>query len=328
MSVEELYAKATSLIDTHNSNFPSVGDNPTTGPASHPPGYVSTHKFIQHLKLLGGTTDNRLKGMSHEDILECMEVTGPIQPRLLAKDIAKIFRDKEEPSLNAIFTASPRLVERMTITELITQFNANSTAIRTRTCYIAKRLDEISKGQPFLVYPDDSGKPDVQVSTALLEDLCNGLSPMTEVPYKDGIQKVYKVYDQYTQYLPENPLYPRRGLRAGETCDQTLRSWSGVERRVRQLICIAVTSGELVINLDRAHNIIDVAISSDAWTSLVRRYPKAAVKFASLERAGSLPSLLLDSTQTTGNQLAEGKKVASWHQVNSMLNPERKDHNG
>ena len=305
MAVIELLDSVRVLISNHNVNFEPVDSH------EHQPGWIKIDKFFQNLKIFGSHTEDDLKSMSYEDILCCMEVIGSMKPMGLAKAIAKVFRGKDErPGLTTSYI-SERTVQRLTLRELIERYDINSSAVRTRTCLIAKRLDEISKGQRFLVFPDDTGKPDIDFSVSLLEELCAGQTSMSEVAYNGDVRHVFKIYEAMASYVAENPLYPGRPLRVGETCDQTLRSWAGVPKNVRQLIYMAVKSGDLLVSIDRSHAIMDLAISGGdtALSTLRQRYPRVSIKFDAAEKIGDLPKLLLELSQSTGNPFATGKKV-------------------
>src|SRR5687767_548001 len=88
MDVKELFGAAQALIASHNEAFSSPDEA----------GFVDEGSFLSKIKLMGGTTPERLKSLSYEDILKALpsfDFNGgkSIQPVALAKDIAKVWRD-------------------------------------------------------------------------------------------------------------------------------------------------------------------------------------------------------------------------------------------
>lgn len=311
MSVESLYEAATDLIKQHNSHL-----TPSNIEDRDPDGHVNPVSFISRLKIFGGTSEDRLKGMSYEDILDCMEVTGPIKPKLLAKDVAKLFRGKDDPAAQLRERAtqaylSKRRVEQMDLTELFSNYNPHTTAVSARTCPVAARISEMSKGRPCLVFVDEqAGTVNVELSVKLLVDSLTmpSYTPLGEVVTPTGVKKTFRVYERPFHLLQENPLYPGRPLRLEDVCDQTGRSWAGVDRRVKQLVWLAVKHGHLIVTIDRAHDVLDIAVGDNAMSKLEQRYPKAAVKFREAESTGALPQLFISQSQTQ-SPFAGGRKV-------------------
>lgn len=283
MSVEELFDAVIALLEQHNK---AVGDF----------GKVDTTEFILAVKASGTTTPETLKSLSHEQILDCLPVAKlangkEIKPTVLAKSIAKIWRaginDGEESLATTPSVVSEKKASKMTLPELVACFDPEDF-----TNAVGKRLSEISKCQAFIVY--DSGRSvNVQATCYLLSEIKKGFEGRKVYEGKE----VFKIGDLPCNYAEENPLYPGRPLRPDGTCDQTNRSWEGVPKNVRQLIFLAVKSKEIEVNspggIDRANNVLDLAMSSTAFTSIKARYFKAGIEFDRLEKLGQLPPLLI-----------------------------------
>ena len=134
---EEKISNAIALIVEHNE---AIGQDEL---GNTNPGYIDPNEFTMCLKASGGTSEERLKGFSYEDILTCLpKVKTPsgleAYPRVVAKEIAKIFRGNDNVENRPI---SRRRTERMTLKELVENFDPEED-----TSPIAKRLKEVSKG--------------------------------------------------------------------------------------------------------------------------------------------------------------------------------------
>jgi len=70
---------------------------------------------------------------------------------------------------------------------------------------------------------------------------------------------------------------------------------------------------QLKTSLEQAHNVLDIALSSDAFDKLSKRYQKAAVRFTELEEQDNLPKLkiqLRNVIASKGNRpFDDGRKV-------------------
>jgi len=264
---------------------------------------VDPDGFIQNLKIAGGTSPERLRSMSYEEILNCMEVVGPIKPIALAKGVAGIFRGKEEPERSGYVSA--RRVERMTTDELVAAFDPEEPGSP-----VGKRLAELARGRPFVVF--SAGRTlDVPTTQRLLRELKQGFNPIDTVVMGQDVRRVYVLGQLPPNLANENPLYPDRALRPGDVCDQTSRSWEGVPHEVRQLVRLAVVNtGEIKVTIDKAHDVLDMALQRDAASQFRTRYLKAAVLYDDLAKTGSLPSLKVPlGTPGSGNPFTGGARV-------------------
>lgn len=245
------------------------------------PGFIDTEKFISNIKACGGTSEERLKSFSYEEILSCLPITEGIKPIILAKHIAKVFRDKEENR-----PISGKKAEKMSSRELLENFDPSEENL------ISKKLKEISKGEPFLVY--SSGRAvDIEISLALLDEIKQGFGGRRTTITKDGeIKEVLPVGFIPENYADENPLYKNRPLRPDGTCDQTNRSWNGISLEIRQFIRTAIDTGEISeINLDKAHDLMDMAVNPEALFRFKKRYQRTAIEFEKLKSLNKLPIL-------------------------------------
>lgn len=280
MSLQEKFESARTLLSEHNA---ALGESTI--------GKIDADEFIQNIKLAGGTTEERLKGFSYEDILQCMVLNHKqgIKPVALAKDIAKIFRGKDEGSAEKdTRPVTAKKADRMSLKELIEAYDCEES-----TNPVGKRLKEISRGEKFIVF--DTGRiVDVETSLKLLREVKDGYSARENIEVNGDIKEVHAVGDIPDNFVDENPLYRNRPLRPDGTCDQTNRSWNGVSTKVRQLIRVAIDTGVLKdISFERVHDIMDLVMEDKAFEKLSKRYPSAAVEFKKLEGLGKLPTLKL-----------------------------------
>jgi hypothetical protein len=293
MGTDEKFASVRALIAEHNS---AIGEGK--------PGTIDIEKFISNVKLAGGTNDDRLKRMSYEDILACFwdmpGFEGHVKPVALAKDIASVFRGREESTKSV----SPKRVATMSPRELVEAFDPTDS-----DSPVAKRLRELSKGEKFVVY--SAGRTvDVGTTLKLLDEVRQGFKGRSSIIVGGEVKAVFDIGDLPDAFVDENPLYPGRPLRPDGTCDQTGRSWDGIPLKIRQLVWVAVDLGLLKVSIETAHNTLDLALNPGGFELLQARYQQAAVKLGELEKIGNPPSLRISlQKRSTGAALRDGKKV-------------------
>lgn len=286
MAIQDKFDAALALIKEHND---VIG-----GPEK--PGYVDPDKFISCIKAAGGTTEDRLKNFNYEEITPCMPKTDGITPLALVKDIAKIFRGKDAVVKEENRPISGKKADRMTRRELVECYDPTESDNA-----VGKRLREISKGEKFIVF--STGRTvDVDTTVKLLDEIKNNFPGRTDITVGEEIKPTYAVGEVPDNYVEENPLYRNRPLRPDGTCDQTGRSWAGIPLRTRQLIRVAMDIRLVDVNLELAHQIMDIALADDGFNKLRLRYRQAAVKFDEYDKEGTLPKLRL----ILGNKAASG----------------------
>lgn len=273
--LEEKYNAALSLLEEHNKALGGLDQ----------PGTIDPQQFLNCIKASGGTSEERLKALSYEDILVCLPETNGVKPVIIAKALAKIFRGKDE----SISTEEKRPVSKSKASKLSTEELLQHYDPEDGDSTIATRLKELSRGYKCIVFTDEK-EVDVLTSKKLLSEIRKGFSGRESIEVNDKTYKVYHVGEIPDNYVDENPLYPGRPLRPDGTCDQLNRSWEGVPLNIRQFIRIAINSNELKIDREKAHDILDLALNKDL-KSLRRRYSKAALAFDELEKTGDLPKL-------------------------------------
>jgi hypothetical protein len=284
--VQQLYDAALSVVNQHNEVVGS--DNP---------GFVNTDQFMTCLK---GTVGVNIRQIRYEDVLACLpEFQGPngaIKPIPLAKAIVQAIR-KGEPSEvvdpvnvgDSVSYVSPKKAERMSNKQLIDNFEPDEPDNA-----VGVVLQRKSKGQPFLVY-SEGRQLDREASLTLFNEV--KLGHVGRTVYKG--KKVYKIGELPDNLVPENPLYRNTPLRPDGTCTQTNRSWEGVPQNVRQFVAFAAEyEGGIDVTtppngIQRAHDIIDIAVSSDAMKRFEERYQEIMVEFREAEKRGELPKLLI-----------------------------------
>jgi hypothetical protein len=238
---------------------------------------VDFDKFLKELKAAGGTTDETLSECSWED-LKSMGL-----PSLVAKQIAKVFRqsDKSEPRVITTGRASA-----MTPKELMEHYTPSDP-----DSAVAQRLKSMSNGKRFIIFNDDKSVNTV-VSVQLLQEIKDGY-PERETYFLEGIpREVYAIGDRPDNLADINPLYPKRILRPDGTCDQTNRSWSDVPDQIRCIVLLGVTqTKEINVTYETAQNIMDIVVSEDAEKRITQRYAKAFVLYERLKKENNLPSL-------------------------------------
>lgn len=312
MVVVDKYESARAILNEHNA---VLGD-------SHP-AIVDVAKTIDNIKSMGGTTDDALKQLRYEDIVECISIGGTnwpkpdsIKPILLAKRLATAFRGKEEEPkshltnqlLSDVPGSLPKVnVGMLTLEQLISAYDPADSDGK-----IGTRLRKESKGKPFIVFK--SGRiVDVPTSVMLLKELKDGYEPRANVLVGSQVFDIHPVGFIPNNFAEENPIYVGRPLRPGDTCDQLNRSWAGVSTEVRQFIRILldyeVPKGQ-TLTLDKAHTLLDRAINT-TLADLMVRYGNAAVAFQKLSDQGKLPRLKVELNNQSSRPFDGGVKVSA-----------------
>lgn len=276
MSHELKIDRAKAVIAEHNKGLPDGVEA------------VDAEAFLHELRKLGGTTDDGLKACSWEDL----EQAG--LPRLLAKQVARIFREGNDEDRSKPITEKVAL--GMTPRELIEHYDP-----RDPENAVGKRLLDLSKGKRFVVFNDD-GAVRVGESVKLLEEVRSDHPERDHFTIDGRPRKTYRVGERLPETADENPLYAGEMLRPDGTCTRTDRDWSTVPHDVRVLVFLAAAkSGEIRVNsLDDAHRVIDLASTPDAADQIRKRYPVSSVLFDELEREGKLPTLKVRRGGTAG----------------------------
>lgn len=280
-------------------------------------GYVDTEKFTNLLKAYGAVTEDDLKKLSWENILDILVPTfaqkPEVLPKLLAEKIANIFREKtgETPQDDKKRPVSTKKAERMTPRELVESFDPEEF-----DSPVGQRLRSVSRGEPFIVF-SQGRLLDVDTTFRLLMEVKQGYEGCKSVDVGGVIKPIYKIGELPDAYADENPIYEGRPLRPDGTCDQTGRSWAGVDLKVRQFVRVAVEKGFIKRNIDAAHDTLDRALQSDALKTLRKRYVEVSLAFDELEKTGKLPLLRIPlRTQkeaakgVPARPFDDGKKVA------------------
>lgn len=273
MSIQDKFDRALALIQEHNE---AIG-------GENQPGFVNPEKFTSCIKVQGGTTEERLKKFRYEDILQCLPEHEGVKPVLLAKDIAGVFRDTIDASEKQ--PVVPKKVKDMSIKALVEAFDPED-----HTNKVGKRLAEIAKNQAFVVF--SFGRTvDVDTTVALLMEIKQGY-PGRDIMNVNGTpKKVYKLGELPSNFAEENPFY-KRPLRPDGTCDQTNRSWAGIDQEVRQFVRVAVEKGDIKSDVEAIHHTLDLILNAnDPLNALRIRYPQTSVKFDQLKELDNLPKL-------------------------------------
>ena len=313
MTLQDKFSAALAILAEHNTAIGGVDK----------PGYVNPDAFFEALKMMGATTEDRLKRLQYEEILECFPTSGPVKPKLIAKDIAKVFRGNTEVGDSAPKSAqgevrpvSAKKANYLSPRELLYFFDPEEP-----TNPVGTRLNQISKGDSFIVY--ESGITlDVDSSLQLLNEIKQGFKGRKDFLVNGIVKPVFKVGELPDNFVDENPLYVGRPLRPDGTCDQTNRSWEGVSSEVRQIIRL-ITEGKNV-SFDDAHKFLDFAHGLDPMSTLRNRYRDASLKFDSLASTGGLPTLKIllgkeeEGQENSPRPFGQGKQVV-WQKVPAYI---------
>lgn len=282
MTYDKKVAKAQSIIEAYNSSLPETSKK-----------QILVDEFFYQLREAGGTTAEALALCTWEDIEDFGEkavrdhgANFPF-PKLLARQIAKIFRGKDKSSKPAYL--SRHIVDRMDLQELVGNYDPKipNEFVKDR---LAKIVTKSGAPKPCLVFTD-SGTLNKNATLRCVEDIVAGY-PAVEMVIIGGIPyKTYIVGDRPESLIDENPLMPGHALVGAEQlCHLTYRSWKEISLDLRQIIYLALTETK-EIQIDspsKIHDIFDLV--SDRQKITVRCH-KAVILFKEKKRNGSLPSL-------------------------------------
>lgn len=282
---QEKLDAAVSAINQHNA---ALGD----GEKPH----VNPGDFVSCIKSSGGTSEDRLRRFSYEDILDCLPNHNGIKPKVLAREIADIFRGKVENVQESVAYISLKKAEKMTLQQLVETLDPED-----HTNAVGERLRKISKGEPFVVF-ESGRKVDVTATIKLLEEIKAGYSGRQVYEVQGIHKKVFRLGELPDSYVDENPIYIGRPLRGDGTCDQLNRSWTGVSLVIRQFIRLLADGKSIDLSgkggREKAHEILDIAIRPDAMEFLRRRFAAESVLFDELAAHGKLPLLKVPLTKS------------------------------
>lgn len=236
--------------------------------------------FQQKLAEIGGTTDELRSHCTWENLEGCG------LPKLIAKAVAKIFREKERSDKPAK-PLSKNKAENATPEQLVAAYDPENSDNP-----VGKRLQQISNGQPFLIFNPDKATINTQASAQLLRELKDGLPPRDSFTVDGRPQIIYSVGEKPNHFAEINPLYPNEILRSGE-CAKTGLNWGMVSQEAKILVYLAVAETDNINSpdVDQAYRIFEVASQEDGANNLRVRYQSASVLYDELEGKGELPSL-------------------------------------
>lgn len=262
--------RAESLVAEFNKSLPNLA--------------IPEGELTNHLKNQGAINEAALAFVTEDDLKAI-----PSIPAILARQIVASFKEKtsteEKPN-----HVSAKQADRMRFEQLLGNYNPDNQDA------VSRKLGDLSKGQPFIVFLPEGGV-DVVTSTNLLKEIRAGFNarPNGTIEVKGTYHKIYKIGENPDVEFEENPIYPGRPLRPDGTCDQLNRSWGGVEKKVRQFLWIGVhETREIPITIDKAHDLLDKILqgdSRDRLLNLQRRFQKTALRFQELSEDSRLPSL-------------------------------------
>lgn len=272
MSYDKKIAKARELLISYKESIKNSNDGESSGA-------FDVQDFFTKLKNIGCINEDLLSEATWEDITDCGI------PKILARKIAKIFREKETRYF------SKKDVADMSLEELLEKYNPYKKSENE----ITKRLQDISEGLPFLIF-DDSGKLLCRESAKCLKDIEDGYES-NDIFVVDGVPyKTYPVFESPPKILDENPLFPGEALRGSDQlCGRTMRSWKTFSHRHRALLRVALGTKELKLrDYSSIHDLFDSLLPIDEKGReeyISRRYPKAFLRYKELCASSNTISL-------------------------------------
>jgi len=260
MSYQSRLDAALAAITDHNN---SVGESADK---------IDCDTFVANLKKMGGTSEAALAACTWEDLEHCGI------PRILARSISGIFRDRTEPDDDPVKDAA-----RLKPEELVAKYDLND----PYSPY-GKRLKSITHDK-FVIIED--GKINIGASQKELRRIMDGFASRDQINVKGQVLKTYRIGEKPGRCVGEHCIY---GTPLDEDgCSDKGVAWGSLSLPVQQLLNIAVfDTKELQPNRYEEFDLFDM-VSGKEFNHLALRYPKAAVKFQELENLGDLPRLAI-----------------------------------
>lgn len=308
---EQKLAACKSLIETFNQAAPEEKR-------------INFDKFRDELIRIGGVSDEALKEVSWEDLGDLLvanesDTMSLTIPRLLAKQIAKVFRSKADPEPGyAIGGDISKIAELLTpVTSLSDDELIEKYSVSQPNGPAAKELKSRYGVKPILVFDireSASGVFDKEATKKHLAMVAEGLPVSSEYyVYPDGTEvpllEVGKKLDVVLEICPIH----KSTLQSGR-CSQCRQPWTNISLKTKQLVAIATELG--LVDSDPAARAACVGIYStatlvDGFGQLSKLYPEALREFRNRERDGDLPKLVSrvqTSSEKSSNPFKSGHR--------------------
>lgn len=288
MSYESKVQAARTLLEQHNTN---VSDD------NHK---VDIDGFFNKLAAAGGTTEDALSEATWEDI----ENAG--LPRLLARKVAGIFREKPKEESQETGYVSKKKAESMSLRELLVAYDK-----KEPDNPVGDVLARKSKGARILVFVD--GQLDIDASIDELVAVRDGHQDRARVKVGTQWVSTFAVGDSPDCWFDVNPLFPTEALRPGDKCSRTGESWKNIPIEIRQFVLLAVRDTRELTKLTvaDARRLIRSIKSDDGYIDLFGDYPETTQLFGQMKAKGELPSLKMSNAKFNVN--GSGKRQDPFH---------------
>ena len=262
------------------------------------PQWVNGDIFIANLKALGAVNEADLNSLKWEQVLKCLEHAqnekgSAMPPQKLAEKIAAVgvFREEKDGVVEATPSrVSAKKADKMSLKELCAALDPEEP-----NNPVGKRLTEIARGRPFIIY--ESGRiVHIDGTFSQISALKAGHPAVDAAVVNGRPVKVWKLGELPDNFADENPLYPNRPLRPDGTCDQTLRSYSGIPKDVRQFLRVALNMGAKrggfdINSIKDANDHMDEALGGLA---ALQKYNRVSIEFEDLAKKNKLPDLQIE----------------------------------
>jgi hypothetical protein len=239
---------------------------------------INVDSVLKQIRKNGGTSDQRLARIRFEDL----ENWGT--PSLLAREVAEVFRGPEttKPEKVIILDDDPvKLANKLKPSELVEKYDPENSDDA-----FGEKLKILSGGQRFIVFNND-GTVNVSVSQNLLQELRDNYPERQSVIVESDVHKTYRVGDCPSKYADEHPVWHGKMLRPNGMSDADI-DWKSVPLNVRQLIYLAIKTGELK---GKDEQDIRDLVDNKTFNELGKRWKNASLKFKELSETNQLPQL-------------------------------------
>lgn len=242
---------------------------------------VDSAEVMKQLAGIGATDDALLKYISAQDLI------GAGVSNLTARAIIEALGLNEKPVQNITVVSDDPVVRasRLKPSELVDEYDVTDPLNP-----YGERLKRLVKNRKCLVFNAD-GSFNVEGTKALVAELIEFFPERENVLVGEELLPVYRIGDRPARLVDENPFFQGEPLRPNGQSDNHV-PWLELPLDVRQLVYLTSDSGETedTNDSDAEHEMFDLC-QGKKFTTIAKRFPKAAMLFQAKKETNTLPPL-------------------------------------
>jgi hypothetical protein len=257
---------------------------------------LDADQIINQLAGLGAITNETLAALSVADLESACGV-----PKAVAAALCNAIRLGTKQA-DPISRPRKKQVQSMSLTQLLENYNPKdfgAPLTRELQRRLASNPNSSSDSPAVIVFQDD-GRVDVATSEKLIQEYMLGDETPTYCSTASGLKPTYAVGELPQHIIEIHPITGERLRSSGEGKDGF--NWLKCSLECRQMLHLAVQSGELAEDIDRVTlvQIYRMAADEQAGLGLLQQaFPEAAMQFMEDKMVGGLPPLRRRDSRTS-----------------------------